>query len=59
MALQVRRGTYRGKDGFYLRGNGGRVSIFFENETAARRTAEKLRNDPNYQTTVTDFEERV
>ena len=56
MALQVRRGTYRGKDGFYLRGNGGRVSMFFESETAARRTAEKLRNDPNYQTTITDFE---
>jgi hypothetical protein len=54
--FQVRRSTYRGVAGWSLTGDGGRCSIFFEHECAARRTAAKKRKDPNYMTTLADWE---
>lgn len=36
--------------------SGSKVHVFFEYESAARRTAEKLRLDPDYSITVEDFE---
>lgn len=41
--------------GWHVRA-GVKLHVFFEYESAARRTAEKLRLDPDYSITAEDFE---
>lgn len=50
--------TYRGTAGHHIGGGPGpfSVSIFFEHESAARRTIAKLRTISGYQITGADFD---
>lgn len=59
---RLTRTTYRGVPGWLISGGLSLfgVSIFFEHETAARRTIAKMREDADYQIITADFEpERV
>jgi hypothetical protein len=53
--LQIRRATYRGRDGFTVRGQGGifGISIFCETRDAAEHIRELVRR--GIEETVTDF----
>lgn len=59
--IQVRKSRYRGADGWLLCGTPSphhwSLSVFFEHETAARRTAERIRANPDtYEIDSEDFE---
>lgn len=58
--MSVRKCTYRDIAGWTLsgspRGSNHRLSIFFEHESAARRTFERFVDDPTYVMTTEDFE---
>lgn len=58
--LSVRRTIYRGVAGWSLSGTPAgttyRLSIFFEHESAARRTFRHFADDPTYVTSPKDFE---
>jgi hypothetical protein len=60
-AFRLTRRTWRGVDGWHIGSGPGPfpVSIFFEHESAARRTIGRLRSDPDYRVEVADFEREV
>lgn len=51
------RKTYRGVPGWLIFGGPGvfPVSVFFEHESAARRTIAKIRTDPDFQLGLEDY----
>ena len=59
MSLQVRASTYRGIPGWKLTGldgHGRRLSVFFESQTAAERTRDRVRADRDYEIGLDDWE---
>lgn len=57
--LRVAKGSYRGVDGWRITGTDARgrhVRVFFEHESAARRTIDRLRDDSTYEVELEDFE---
>lgn len=58
--MSVRASSYRGKPGWVLVGSPAgrsvRLSVFFECESAARRTFDKLVANPRYEIGSADFQ---